>query len=183
MKRFGIAVGLVLLVFAVSLWAQTAAPKPDPEFKKLDVFLGKWTYEIEYKAVLWGPATKASGEQTSKRILGGFFFQNQFTEKGTTGEMQGIEIIGYDPANKNFFSNEYHSDGNMWSGAYIFNGNTLVYTGKFMIMGKPYMVKSSITPAADSMSIMEKGEISTDGKAWAPFFEAKLTKAKPAPKK
>jgi hypothetical protein len=183
MKRITVAVGLVLLVFTVSLWAQTAAPKPNPEFKKFDVFLGKWTYETEYKASPLGPATKVTGEQTSKWILGGFFFQNQFAEKAATGEMRGIEIVGYDPANKNFFSNEYHDDGNMLSGAYVFNGNIVAYTGKFIVGGKPYMVKASITPAADSTSFALKGEISSDGKAWAPFFEAQYTKAKPAPKK
>ena len=183
MKRFAVAVGLFVLVFAVSLWAQTTAPKPDPEVKKFDVFLGHWTYAGEYKAGPLGPASKVTGEMSMKPILGEFFFQDQATEKGPMGESHVLEIIGYDSASKAFFSNEYHDDGSMASGAYVFNGNTLVYTGKFIVGGKPYMIKAAITPGADSMSIVAKAEISTDGKAWVPFFEYQYAKAKPAPKK
>lgn len=181
MKRMALAVGMVVLVFAVSLWAQTTAPKPDPEFKKFDVFLGHWTYEGEYKAGPLGPASKVTGAFSSRKILGGFFIENQSTEKGAMGETRVIEIVGYDSAKKAFFDNEYHDDGSMASGAYVFNGNTLVYTGTFMVGGKTYMLKATITPAADSMSITAKAEISTDGKAWVPFFEYQYTKAKPAP--
>jgi hypothetical protein len=51
------------LVFAVSLWAQTTVPKPDPELKKLGVIVGHWTYEGEYKAGPLGPGGKAKGEE------------------------------------------------------------------------------------------------------------------------
>jgi len=183
MKRMAFAAGMVVLVFAVSLRAQTAAPKPDPEFKKFDVFLGHWTYDGENKAGPFGPANRVSGEETGKRILGGFFLQSQFIEKGAMGETRGIEIVGYDPANKTFFSNEYFDNGTMASGAYVFNGSTVTYSGKFMVMGKPYMTKNTMIFAADSMSFTAKAEISTDGKAWAPFFEGQFTKIKPAPKK
>ncbi len=74
----------------------------------------------------------------------GFFFQDQFTEKAATREMRGIEIVRYDPANKDFFSNEYHDDGDMYSGAYSINGNTVTYAGKFIVGGKPYMVKATV---------------------------------------
>jgi hypothetical protein len=183
MKRVSFAVGLVLFVLAVSLWAQTTAPKPDPEFKKFDIFLGHWTYEGENKAGPFGPASKVTGEETGKRILGGFFLQFQITEKGAMAETRGIEIVGYDPANKVFFSNEYYDDGSTASGAYVFNGNTVTYSGKLMVMGKPYMTKNTMIFAADSMSFTAKAEISTDGKTWAPSFKGQFTKAKPAPKK
>jgi len=178
-----LTVGLVLLVFALSIWAQTTAPKPDPEFKKFDVFLGHWTYEGEYKAGPLGPGSKVTGEETGKRILGGFFIQFQFTERGAMGETRGVEIVGYDPANKALFSNEYYDNGTTASGAYVFNGSTVTYLGKFLVGGKPYMVKNTMIFAADWMSFAAKGEISTDGKAWAPSFEGQFMKAKPVPKK
>ena len=182
MKRIPFVVGLVLLIFAVSLWAQTTAPKPDPEFKKFDVFLGHWTYEGENKAGPFGPASKVTGEETGKRILGDFFIQFQISIKGAMGESRSIEIVGYDPANKAFPSNEYYDDGTTASGAYAFNGNTFTYKGKFIVGGKPYIVKTTMIFTADSMSFAVKGEISTDGKAWAPLFEGQFTKVKPAPK-
>lgn len=183
MKRITFAVGLVLLVFAVSLWAQTTAPKPDPEIKKFDVFVGHWTYTAEYKAGPLGPASKATGELTIKKILRGFFFQTQATEKGSMGETLIMEIVGYDPANKEFSSNEFHSDGIMFSGTYAVNGNIWTYMGKITAEGKPIMVKNVMTLAADMMILEAKGEISTDGNTWVPWVEAKYTKAMPAPKK
>jgi Protein of unknown function (DUF1579) len=178
MKRIGIVVGLFVLVFAVSLWAQAAAPKPAPELNKFDFAVGHWTYIGEYPAGPMGPASKVTGELTINKILGGFFFQNQGTEKGPLGVSHVIEIFGYDPANKNYFSTEYHEDGSMMSGAYVFVGNTFAYTGKSTAGA---MFKMTMTVAADQMSFTAKGEISIDGKTWAPFFEGKYTKTAPAP--
>ena len=179
MKRSSFAVGLILLVFAISLRAQTQAPKPDPEIGKFDVFLGHWTYVTEYKASPLGPASKTSGEFTCRKILGGFFFQNEFIERGSGGETRAIEMIGYDTVNKKFFTHEYVSTGMMFSGTYAPNGNSWSYAGKLMVMGKPYLIRTVLTPAADSTSFTVKGEISSDGKAWAPFFEALNTRARP----
>jgi hypothetical protein len=180
MKRIAFVVGFVVLVFAVSVWAQTTVPKPAPELNKFDFAVGHWTYEGEYKAGPMGPASKVTGEMTDQRILGGFFFENRAIEKGPLGVSHIIEIFGYDPANKNYFSTEYHDDGSMMSGAYVFVGNTFTYTGK---SSAGAMFKMTMTLAADQMSFAAKGEISTDGKTWAPFFEGKYTKTAPAPKK
>ncbi len=49
--------------------------------------------------------------------------------------------------------------------------------------GKQYLFKESFIFAADSMSMMDKAEISADGKTWTPGLERKLTKVKPAAKK
>jgi hypothetical protein len=179
MKRIAIAVCVVVL--AVAGWAQKTAPKPDPEIKKFDVFLGHWAYTAEYKAGPLGPASKVTGELFGRKILGGFFFEMQAVERGATGETRAIEIVGYDPANKAFFSTEYHDNGNMFSGTYVFNGNTVIDAGKFTVGGKAYIFKATMILAADSMSFVGMGEISTDGNSWTPWLEIKYTKVpKPA---
>jgi len=184
MKRITLAVGTLVLVFMVLLWAQTTAPKPDPEIKKFDVFLGHWMYTAEYKAGPLGPASKSTGELSGRKILGGFFFEMQAVDRGATGESRALEIVGYDPANKTFFSTEYHDDGNLFFGKYVFNGNTVIDTGKFTVGGKAYMFKATMILAADSMSFTGKGEISTDGNSWSPWLEIKYMKVlKPSPKK
>jgi hypothetical protein len=178
MKRITIAVSVAVLVFAVAIWAQTTAPKPDPELKKFDVWVGHWTMTEEYKSGPLGSYGKGTATMTMERILGGFFFRNQMEEKGAMGAVHTLEIIGYDPVNKNFFSNEYHDDGNSASGTYVFDGNTCTYTGKFMIGGKPYMTKNTVIFAADWMSFTAKAETSVDGATWTPIFEGKGTKKK-----
>ena len=181
MKRFIALSGLVVLVVAISSWAQMQAPKPDPEIKKFDAFLGHWTYTVEYKAGPLGPAAKASGEVTIKDILGGFFYENKVMEKGPSGDTQMLEIIGYDPANKTFTSNEFHGDGIVFTGTYTASGNTWTYLGKSTIGGKAIEAKNVLTLTDDRMSVLAKGELSVDGKTWVPWLEAKYTKTNLVP--
>jgi hypothetical protein len=82
MKRFVIAVSVSVLVFSVFAWAQSSAPKPGPEQKKLEIWLGRWTYETEFKSTPLGPAGKVSGMATVRPILGGFFVEWRGEEKG-----------------------------------------------------------------------------------------------------
>jgi hypothetical protein len=157
--------------------------KPDPELKKLAVYVGQWRYEGEYKPGPLGPAGKATGDATGEMILRGFFLEWRWKEQGTTVETRGFEILRYDPVNKNYASSAYGDDGSSSLGAYVFDGNTSTYSGKFVVGGKQYLSRVTEVFAADLMSFAQKAEISVDGKTWTPFFEAKFTKAKPALKK
>ena len=161
---------------------QAPTPKPDPELKKLSVFLGHWKRVREYKPGPLGPAGKFTIDWTTQMILGGFFIQFRWTERGAAGETHGLEIDRYDPVKQNYATSEYHDDGSTASGAYTFNGNTCAYKGSFVVGGKQYIAKNTMVFAADLMSYTSKGEISADGKAWALWWEEKYTRDKPGPK-
>ena len=181
MKQTVVAVGLISLLFAFASQAQ--APKPDPELKKLQVLVGHWTYDGEYKAGPLGPGSKITGEYTGHLILKGFVLQGETIEKGAMGVTRSLEINAYDPVNKNFTSNIYGDDGSRFWGTVAVSGNTLTWKGKYVVEGKQFQFKEPFILAPDLMSATAKGEISVDGKTWIPFFEAKWTKTKPAPKK
>jgi hypothetical protein len=183
MKRLSIL--LLLLVFrsATAMQAQAQAPKPDPALKKLSVLVGHWTYEGEFKTGPLGPGGKVTGDWTTQVILGGFFFQARFTEKGPAGEARGLRIYGYDPVNKNFSSQGYGDNGSTFSGVLAVAQNTYIFTGKLVVAGKPYQGKATFVLAADLASGTQKAEISSDGKTWTPWFEEKFTKVQPAAKK
>jgi hypothetical protein len=183
MKRFVVALSVGALIYPAVIAAQTPAPKPDPELKKIQVLEGRWTYEGEYKAGPLGPGGKITGEYTGQVILKGFFFEGRETEKGAMGETRYLEIDAYDPVNRNFTSNMYGDDGTRFSGTVTVNGNTITWEGKWVIAGKQYLFREPFVLAGDLSSATAKGEISADGKTWTPFFEGKFTKAKPAPKK
>jgi hypothetical protein len=182
MKRIAFAVGLVVLVFGVSLWAQTTAPKPGPEQKKLEIWVGKWTYEGEYKATPFGPAGKYTGIETGRPVLGGFFVEWRAEEKGPSGTTQWFEIDGYDALNKKFMWNSFDSDGSFQTAAYTIEGNTVDYSGTQFQGGKQYKFRGSCVFAADHMSWTQKQELSVDGKTWMLWFESKTTKTKSSPK-
>ena len=176
---------LFLLVFcsATAMRAQAPAPKPDPEVRKLHVWVGHWTYEEQDMPGPWGPGGKVSGEYNGQMILAGFFFQGQWKERGATGEAEALVIDGYSPVSEGFTSNVYWDDGTILTGTVSLRGRTFDWVGKGLIAGKQYLLKGQIILAPDLMSFTETFEISSDGRTWAPFSEAKYTKTKPIPKR
>ena len=182
MKHITIAVALVVLLFAVASQAQTPAPKPGPEHKKLEIWIGDWTFEEQDFATPFGPAGKASGKSTAKWILGGFFVEFRAEWKGTAGPIQAIEIDGYDPVTKKFTWNNFASDGSVQTFTYTIEGSTVPYSGTQVTGGKQAKIRGNITFAPDFMSCVEKREMSIDGKAWMPALEVKSTKVKSSPK-
>jgi hypothetical protein len=185
MKRIAIAAFVIVLVSAVAVWTQApaSAPKPAPELKKLAVYVGQWKYDGEYKPGLMGPAGKATGDATCEMILRGFFLEWRWREQVTTVETRGFEVISYDPVSKTYPSSAFGDDGSSSLGAYVLDGNISCYSGKLAVGGKQYLSKVSEVFAADSMSFMQKAEISSDGNTWTPLFEAKFTKVESAPNK
>ena len=181
MKPIGILLFLLVFCFATAMQAQ--APKPDSELKKFGALTGHWTYEGEYTPGPQGPGGKFTGDYTGQMVLGGFFFQGRWTEKGPAVEDKGFEIDGYDPVNKGFFSNWYASDGFRFLGGLTFAGNTYAYAGKVVMAGKQYQFRGTFVFGPDLTTGTFKTEISADGQTWTTFVEEKWTKAKPAPKK
>jgi hypothetical protein len=145
--------------------------------------VGHWTYEGEYKPGPLGPGGKITGTYDAHMILGGFFLQEQEIEKGDAGELRNLGIESYNPANKNFDSRLYQSDGTTLNGTLTISGNTFTWAGTFYADGKPYQFRDPMVCSADFTNCPAKAEISTDGKTWAPWFEATFVKVKPAAKK
>jgi hypothetical protein len=54
-----------LVLLAASAWAQMA-PKPGPEVKKLDYFVGIWTTEATIAPGPWGAGGKFSATDTTE---------------------------------------------------------------------------------------------------------------------
>src|SRR5262249_25530851 len=70
-------------------------PRPDPALKRLERFVGTWNVTGR---TLDSVQDNVSGRFTFEWLPGGFFLQ-QRTELNFAGlEVQGLEVIGYDPA-------------------------------------------------------------------------------------
>ena len=182
MRRVMIVIGMALLLVGVALQAQTPAPKPGPEHKKLDIWVGDWTYEGENHATPLGPAGKFSGKNSARPILGGFFIEFRGEEKGTAGTTQWLEVDGYDSVSKKFTWNVFSSDGSVQTVTYTIEGTTVPYSGTLIVGGKQYKIRGTCVFTPDFTINIDKREISVDGKTWMPFWEAKATKVKSSPK-
>jgi hypothetical protein len=182
MKRPLAVVALVMSLGAVALQAQTPAPKPGPEHKKLEIWVGDWTYEGDYHATPFGPAGKCTGKVSVRPILGGFFVEFRAEEKGAAGTTQYFEIDGYDPVARKYIWNGFDSQGLSETVTYTIEGNTVAYSGALVIGAKQAKSRGTFVFASDFMSHAAKYEISVDGKAWMRFFEGRFTKVKSSPK-
>src|ERR1051326_9450696 len=85
--------------------APPAPPKPGPEHKKLEYFVGKWTVESEIKANKYMPAGKGVSTETCTLGPGGFY-----TESLAEGHVPTrLAIIAYDSHAKPHTS--YYANG------------------------------------------------------------------------
>jgi len=182
MKHGAIVIGMAVLIGAAALQAQSPAPKPGPEHKKLEIWVGNWTYESENKATPYQPAGKFSGTAKVRPVLGGFFVEWRGEEKGPSGTHRWLEIDGYDALNKKFMWNCFFSDGSFNTVTYTIEANTAKCSGSSLQGEKQYKFRASVVFAPDLMSSVEKGEISVDGKTWMPSYENRWAKIKSSAK-
>jgi hypothetical protein len=182
MKRNVIMVALVVLFLSIAAQAQAPVPKPGPEHKKLEIWVGDWTYEGENKATPLGPAGKYSGKNSTKPILGSFFIEFRGEDKGPAGTLQWVEIDGYDPLIKKYTWNNFSSDGGVQTVTYTIEGQTVSYSGTQILGGKQAKIRGTCVFTPDFVSNVDKREVSFDGKTWMPLWELKAIKVKSSPK-
>ena len=172
------ALSLMLLTVCVATM-QAQAPSPGAEMKKLNLLVGRWTYEGENKPSPLGPGAKYAGVYTAKMILGGSALEEQDTVKEAGVETQHLAIEAYDSVTKTFVSSWYGSDGTVFSATVTVDGNTITWAGHVNVDGKQYQIKDVFTLAADLQSAKATGDVSIDGKTWTPLLEARYVKVKP----
>jgi uncharacterized protein DUF1579 len=180
MKKVSSAVAILCLLVAVAAVGQAppTTPKPGPEHKKMEAFVGKWTYEGEAKKTVFGPAGKVSGTDTFEMLPGGLYIQHHYDEKNPLGAMKGTEIWAYDPVRKVYTNSYFNSTGEFGSGTCTVNGNTWTFTGSAVTYeGKTASWRYTMNLTTPT-SFTVKSEASTDGKTYVVGFEGKWTKAK-----
>src|SRR5882672_10718019 len=105
-----LVVASLAAVCAAGLMAEPA-PKPGPEHKKLDYFLGSWTIESESKASPFGPAGKNTGTQVGEKGPGSYSVILRSDFKTPMGPMQGVGVMSYDSHTKTYVYNGVDSMG------------------------------------------------------------------------
>lgn len=173
---------IFLTCLSCSVQAQTSAPKPDSEFNKLQVLVGHWTFTGEYKSGSWGQGAKITGDYTFHLLLKGFVLEARLTERSTHAATHYLEIDAYDPVKRSITFSEYSDASTSYCGVVNIDGRTIIRNGTVTASGKQFPVKETLLLSADGKSATVKGELSSDGKNWLPYFEAKLTRMESAAK-
>ena len=145
-----------------------AAPKPGPEHKRLDVLIGKWMTAGETVASNGAPAMTILASDVYEWVPGGFFVLH--TAYGRVGDIDvgGVEMIGYDPANKNYRVTFFDSQGNQTS-------HTLTpRDGKWIWQGEHTRCTAVFSNA--NRVFTAHHERSDDGVRWLPSMTVTLSK-------
>jgi hypothetical protein len=143
------SVGIILISGLTSLLlaqAPPAPPKPGPEHKKLEYFLGKWTVEGEIKANESVPrsimrAGKTVSTETATLGPGGFYIESRNeSQLGTR-----LAIIAYDSHAKVYTSYYASSVGLVGVATGSVNGNTWTWMAEDKFAGKAVKGRTTIT--------------------------------------
>jgi Protein of unknown function (DUF1579) len=81
-------------------------PAPDPKLKLLDRFVGTWDMKGR---TLDSDADNVFGRTTFEWLPGGYFLTQRIKLDFAGFEIEGLEVIGYDPATGTFPSTVYPS--------------------------------------------------------------------------
>ena len=109
--------------------AEAQASQRTSTLKKLDVFVGSWTFEWDAKPSIFGPGGKITGLERFEWLPGGFFLQMIRVAKGSTAEFRNSAMFAYDPAMKAYTQRVFNLNTG-WSGSFsgTENGNTWTWS-------------------------------------------------------
>jgi hypothetical protein len=173
MKPAGMIVTTVLLLAAAAM-AQ-APPKPGPELKKLDVFVGTWTLDGAMKPGAMGPGGTMTETEKCDWMEGGFFLVCHSDYKSTMGNGVGLSVMGYSADDKVYTYREFSSFGEFNDSRGTFDGDTWTWTSDEKMDGKAMKGRFTIhmTSAASYTFVFD---MSQDGTKWSTVMDGKASK-------
>ena len=171
------SVAVILICGFTLLLAQAppAPPKPGPEHKKLEYFLGKWTVEGEIKANESVPRIMRAGKTFSTETAtlgpGGFYVESR--AEGQLGTR--LAIIAYDSHAKVYTSYYASSVGLVGTGTGTVNGNTWTWMVEDKFAGNAVKGRTTITTLSPTQ-YTSKYEMADEKGGYTTILEGKATK-------
>jgi hypothetical protein len=174
MKRAGIILAAALLLASVAT-AQMGPPKPGPELKRLDVFVGTWTLDGNMKPGPMGPGGAISENEKCEWMDGGFYLVCNSEYKSTIGNGVGLAVMGYSPDDKAYTYREFNSFGEFEDSKGSVAGDTWTWIADEK-MGGMTMKGRFTMKIISSTSYTFMFEMSQDGTKWSTVMDGKATK-------
>lgn len=170
--RLSVAVILICGFTALSpAQAPPEGPKPGPEHKKLEYFVGTWKMESEIKANEYVPAGKGVTTETDTLGPGGFYVESR--AEGQLGTRFGF--IAYDSHAKVYTSYYANSAGLVGTGTGSVNGNTWTWMVEDKFAGKAIKGRTTITTLSPTQ-YTSKYEMADGKGGYTTILEGKATK-------
>ncbi len=146
---------------------QQQAPR-SPELERLNIFIGKWMNEGYVVETAETPSVKITTSDVYEWMPGRFFILH--TAYGRIGNMDvgGVEVLGYDPTTKQFFSRFFDSRGNIHEAKLTADGESWIWAGKTTGCTAVFSENGKVQ-TAHHVRLDENGR-------WVPSMEVVLTK-------
>jgi len=170
----------VSAAFALSLMAHAQAPqtpKPGPEVKKLDYFLGTWDMEGNTKPGPFGPGGKFTGMERNDWMPGDFFLVTHSQFKDPSGDWKGLAIMGYNADDKVYTYHEFNSMGEATSATGTVTGDTWIWLSEDKMGGKIMKWRFAVKVLSPT-SYTFKFDLASPTGEWNTLMEGKATKEK-----
>ena len=162
------------LLLASAALAQEA-PKPGPEHKKLDVFVGSWMIDGEVKPGSMGPGGKVTEYEKCEWMEGGFYVICHTDFKSAMGNGTGISIMGYSSEDKAYTYREFNSWGEFTDSKGSLDGDTWSWINDEKMGSTPTKGKFTMK-ITSATSYTFSFELSQDGTKWTTVMDGKAAK-------
>jgi len=174
MKRLGLVLFSALLLATTAI-AQTQPPKPGPELKKLDLFVGTWTLDGTMKPSAMGPGGSMTEGEKCEWMEGGFYVICHSDYKSSMGNGVGLSVLGYSADDKVYTYREFNSFGEFDDSRGSFEGDTWTWTSDEK-MGAMTMKGRFIMKVTSASAYNFTFDMSQDGTKWSTVMEGKASK-------
>jgi hypothetical protein len=174
MKRMGTIVAAWLVMAAAAI-AQNGPPKPGPELKKLDAFVGTWTLSGDMKPGMMGPGGSMTENQKCEWMEGGFYVVCHSAYQSSMGNGSGLSVMGYSTDDKAYTYREFNSFGEFEDSKGSVDGDTWTWTSNEK-MGSMTMKSRFTMKLTSATSYNFLFEMSQDGTKWTTVMDGKGAK-------
>jgi len=173
---FTLRIGVTLFLgLASSARAQTENPRPAPELKKLDYFVGTWTAEGEIKPGPMGAGGKFTGTNRVQWMDGGFFLVTQSEFNGAMGKGAETAYMGYDGDDHTYTYDSFSTLGEADHARGRLDGDTWTWLSETR-MGSRTLKGRLTMKMLSATAYVFKFEMSADGVTWNTVLEGRDTK-------
>jgi Protein of unknown function (DUF1579) len=184
LKRTFVVSLFVVLSCALQCVAQFGQQTPTPEHQKMGYFAGDWTLQGTMKISPNTPGSPFTSTEHGEWVSGGFFLETHSSMHSVLGDVRGVRVLEYNPADKIYTYNAYNSLGehimatghvaeNIWTWNSDAQLNGVIAKGRYTI--------TVVSP----MEYTFKYETPAAAGTWATVMEGKATRTQagqsPAP--
>jgi hypothetical protein len=141
-------------------------PKPSPEHRRLEAFVGVWVGTETCHPSPWDPTGgPATGRFTYSAALDGFFLLSDYRQERPGGGFIGHGVYGFDPESGVYTMDWFDSMGSRTRALGRWDVNALVFENRNPTAHARYVHR------LDGDEYLFRLEISQDGATWKPMLE------------